>query len=77
MSSSKVKSKSDGGTKDNPGKTAEMSTWKSFFSLEPALIVHMTAAIAVFMVLQDFMMEKACRVNLGYSDEVCTALSAK
>lgn len=56
---------------------AEMPLWRSIASLEPGLVMHMTAAIMVFMVVQDFMLEKACRVNLDYGDAVCDALKAK
>jgi hypothetical protein len=73
--SSKIKNGSKT-TKENPGK-AEMSIGKSMLTLEPALVTHMTAAVMIYMVVQDFLLEKACRVNLGYSDAVCDALTSK
>ncbi|CAL8113962.1 unnamed protein product [Orchesella dallaii] len=66
--------------KENPGgvsRSEPMSLSKSILSLEPALVIHMCSAILVFMTVQDLLLEKACRVNLGYSDEVCDALQAR
>jgi len=50
---------------------------KGGFTAEPALLFHMLASILIYMVVQDFLTEKVCEVNLGYSEEVCTALQQK
>lgn len=77
------KNKKDGTSsviKENPGgglRSEPLSLSKSLLSLEPALIIHMTSSIMVFMSISDLLLEKACRVNLGYSDDVCDALQAR
>ncbi|ODM94712.1 Proton-coupled folate transporter [Orchesella cincta] len=84
-SANKTKSgKENGGSgpviKENPGglsRSEPMPLSKSLLSLEPALVIHMCSAILVFMTVQDLLLEKACRVNLGYSDDVCDALQAR
>jgi len=58
--------------KKSDGKT--LSLGASILSLEPALVLHMTSAISVFMVVQDYMLERACRVNLKYSESICSSL---
>ncbi|CAL8124071.1 unnamed protein product [Orchesella dallaii] len=70
----------NGAIKENPGgvsRTEPLPLLKSLLSLEPALIAHMCSAILVIMTVQDLLLEKACRVNLGYSDQVCDALQAR
>lgn len=79
----KSKNSSDGARsaiKENPGglsRSLELPLSKSLLSLEPALVIHMSSAIMVFMSISDLLLEKACRVNLGYSDDVCDALQAR
>lgn len=51
-----------------------LKTLTNFFTVEPILLIQMSTAILAFMVVQDFLFEKACTVNFGYSDEVCSAL---
>lgn len=51
-----------------------LKTLTNFFTVEPILVIQMSTAILAFMAVQDFLFEKACRVNFGYSDEVCLAL---
>lgn len=66
--------------KENPGsglRSEPLSLAKSVLSLEPALIIHLTSAFLVLMSVSDLLLEKACRVNLGYSDDVCDALQAR
>lgn len=47
------------------------------FPIEPVMVVHMTSAMMAFMAIPDLLLEKACRVNLAYGDEVCSALEAR
>lgn len=51
-----------------------LKTLTSFFTVEPILVIQMSTAILAFMAVQDFLIEKACRVNFGYSDEICSTL---
>jgi len=46
------------------------------FSAEPALLLQRLSTILVYVVVQDFLTEKVCLVNLGYSEEVCNALQS-
>lgn len=77
-SSKKVSRPATSGVKENPGGGSKpMTIMQSVMSVEPAILIHMTSAILVFMTVQDVILEKACRVNLGYSDQVCDALQAR
>lgn len=51
-----------------------LKTLTSLFTVEPILVIQMATAILAFMAVQDLIFEKACKVNLGYSDVVCSAL---
>ena len=46
-------------------------------TLEPAIFVHMLAFKMFYLTLQNIMLEKACRNNLGYSTEICDALTER
>lgn len=48
----------------------------NFLTIEPILVIQMSTAILAFMAVQDFLFEKACSVNYGYSNEVCSALKS-
>ncbi|ODN01610.1 Proton-coupled folate transporter [Orchesella cincta] len=77
---SKQNGESNGAIKENPGgacRSEPLPLLKSLLSFEPALIAHMCSAILAIMTVQDVLLEKACRVNLGYSDQVCDALQAR
>lgn len=51
-----------------------LKTLTNFLTVEPIMVIQMSTAILVFMAVQDFLFEKACKVNYGYSDEVCSTL---
>lgn len=53
-----------------------LKTLTSFFTVEPIMVVQMSTAILAVMAVQDFLFEKACKVNFGYSDAVCSALKS-
>jgi len=61
--------------KQNGGDKSEKSFF-STFRAEPALLLQMLSTILVYMVVQDFLTEKVCLVNLGYSEDVCNALQS-
>ena len=69
MSKKAASSTYDGGkTKPAPG---------GGFPIEPVMVIHMTSAMMAFMSIPDLLLEKACRVNLAYGEEVCSALEAR
>jgi hypothetical protein len=77
MAESKSAKKGGGGKGKSEGKSGSGSG--SFLShlVEPVLLFHFMTAIMTFMVVQGFVAEKVCLVNLGYSPEVCDALNSQ
>nr|CAD7596434.1 unnamed protein product [Timema genevievae] len=49
--------------------------WLSFISVEPVMFFYMFAFMLTSVVEQAFFVNKACRVNLGYSQEICLNLT--
>ena len=76
-----------GGIMETPKK--EVSTWKTmtlkqkwnFFTssitVEPMVACYIMPSVLASLATQNLNLEKACRVNLEYSDEVCNALAAR
>lgn len=64
-------------------------TWKSMsirqkwsyltsnITVEPMVACYVIPSVLSGFAVQNLILEKACRVNLAYSDEVCSALSAR
>ncbi|XP_011874618.1 PREDICTED: solute carrier family 46 member 3 isoform X2 [Vollenhovia emeryi] len=64
-------------------------TWKSMsirqkwsfltsnITIEPMVACYVIPSVLCQLATQNLILEKACRVNLAYSDEVCSALSAR
>lgn len=64
-------------------------TWKSMsirqkwsfltnnITVEPMIACYVIPSVLSQLAVQNLILEKACRVNLAYSDEVCSALSAR
>lgn len=46
-------------------------------TVEPMLACYIIPSVLASLATQNLNLEKACRVNLRYSDEVCTALEAR
>lgn len=46
-------------------------------TVEPMLACYIIPSVLASLATQNLNLEKACRVNLQYSDEVCTALEAR
>jgi len=46
-------------------------------TIEPSLLVHMTASFMGNLLLSNLMLYKACNVNLGYNETFCEALVDK
>lgn len=46
-------------------------------TVEPMLACYIMPSVLASLATQNLNLEKACRVNLGYSDDVCTALAAR
>ncbi|KAL6437539.1 hypothetical protein ACFW04_004171 [Cataglyphis niger] len=64
-------------------------TWKSMsiqqkwsfltsnITVEPMVACYVIPSVLSSLATQNLILEKACRVNLAYSDEICSALSAR
>jgi PCFT/HCP family folate transporter-like MFS transporter 1/3 len=46
-------------------------------SVEPTLVFYVAPAMLSALATQNLFLEKACRTNLGFEDEVCDALTAR
>lgn len=53
--------------------------WEGYRSiaLEVAALLFMTSVLMTYLIMQDFVIERVCRVNLGYPDDVCQAVIQK
>lgn len=49
--------------------------WIKHVSVEPAMWLYMMAFMFTSVVEQDFFRHKACRVDHGYSEEICIKLN--
>ncbi|KAK2582171.1 hypothetical protein KPH14_004528 [Odynerus spinipes] len=70
-------------------KTEEAVPWKSMtvreklsflasnITVEPMIACYVIPSMLASLATQNLNLEKACRVNLGYSDDVCTNLAAR
>ncbi|XP_052752595.1 proton-coupled folate transporter-like [Galleria mellonella] len=50
---------------------------KSNITVEPIIACYIMSNVFSGLAVQNLNLEKACRVNLGYSDEVCSALNRR
>lgn len=69
--------------------TENVVTWKSMslrqkwnflssnITVEPMVACYIMPSVLASLATQNLNLEKACRVNLGYSDQVCGALAAR
>ena len=46
-------------------------------TIEPALFMGVTAMYVTYLSKQNLLLEKVCRVNLNYSDDICDALAER
>lgn len=72
-----------------PDKSDSAVTWKSMsirqkwsfltsnITVEPMVACYVIPCVLSQLAVQNLILEKACRVNLGYTDEVCSALAAR
>lgn len=70
-------------------KSSSAVTWKSMsirqkwsfltsnITVEPMVACYVIPCVLSQLAVQNLILEKACRVNLAYPDEVCSALSAR
>lgn len=49
--------------------------WIKYISVEPTMWLYMMAFMFTSVVEQDFFRYKACRVDHGYSEEICMKLN--
>lgn len=50
---------------------------KDSITIEPMLACYIMPSVLAGLATQNLNLEKACRVNLAYGDEICDALSAR
>lgn len=50
---------------------------KRNITVEPIMLCYVMPSVLASLATQNLNLEKACRVNLNYSDEVCTALTLR
>lgn len=72
-----------------PGAGSAVLTWKGMnfgqkftymarnVTVEPMIACYIMPSVLAALATQNLNLEKACRVNLGYPDHVCTALAAR
>lgn len=57
--------------------TERMALIKRNITVEPIMLCYVMPSVLASLATQNLNLEKACRVNLNYSDEVCTALKLR
>lgn len=80
----KKKGETDRNEKDTKSLNLDAMSWRErykFFSenitVEPMLACYIIPSVLASLATQNLNLEKACRVNLGYSQEVCDALTER
>lgn len=69
--------------KENEEKVAQMTFREKVLymlkniTLEPVLLMFVVSAMILMTASQNLNLEKACRVNLNYTDEICNSLKAQ
>jgi MFS transporter, PCFT/HCP family, solute carrier family 46, member 3 len=76
-------------TNDDNGKKMKKKFWKEMglmercrhlkdnITIEPMLACYIMPSVLAGLATQNLNLEKACRVNMAYGDEICDALSAR
>lgn len=65
---------------EETGKRSLCSKLKVVFSnitIEPLLVLHLWPSMMSNLTVQNLNLEKACRVNLGYENAICNAMSIR
>lgn len=57
--------------------TEKLRTIKNNITVEPIMLCYIMPSILASLTTQNLNLEKACRVNLNYSDEICIALNLR
>jgi MFS transporter, PCFT/HCP family, solute carrier family 46, member 3 len=55
----------------------KIKKWRDMITIEPMLSLYIMSSVLAGLATQNLNLEKACRVNLAYGDEVCDALSLR
>lgn len=61
----------------SPPHTNKYIKWLSYVTVEPIMFLYMFAFMLTSVVEQVFFVDRACRVNLGFPDKVCSNLHNK
>lgn len=53
--------------------------WKGYkaIALEIAALLFMASVLMTYLLMQDFLIGRICRINLAYSEDVCQAVIRK
>ena len=62
---------------ENENKNTTTRSSKFRVTIEPALFMGVTAMYVTYLSKQNLLLEKVCRVNLNYSDDICDALAER
>lgn len=57
-----------------PGVKAKVKEFRAMVTVEPCIAIFLVAMSVTGIANQNLLLDKTCRVNLGYSDEICDAL---
>ncbi|XP_069691547.1 probable peptidoglycan muropeptide transporter SLC46 isoform X2 [Periplaneta americana] len=58
-------------------KSSQRCGWRQLITVEPVMFLYMMAFMLTSVVEQAFFVDKACRVNLNFSDTICSNLTDK
>ncbi|XP_060524702.1 probable peptidoglycan muropeptide transporter SLC46 isoform X2 [Cylas formicarius] len=82
--STKAKNQKEDTKDQKGGESPTYTTWREKYNflkenitVEPMLACYIIPSVFASLATQNLNLEKACRVNLGYPDSVCDALSAR
>ncbi|KAH8356573.1 hypothetical protein KR200_006576 [Drosophila serrata] len=84
QSQDKIKAQDNGKEKESAGTMPVKRTWREKIRLvannitvEPILAAYIMPSVLSNLATQNLNLEKACRVNMAYGDEVCDALTRR
>jgi len=49
---------------------------KSLLRMEPGFLIYMVASVMGNIMASDLLLDRACRVNVGYNDTICDVLTS-
>lgn len=58
----------------SPNLKNKFNEFRGMITVEPCIAIFLIAMSVTGIANQNLLLDKTCRVNLGYSDEICDAL---